>query len=187
MSSYLLPFFIAKKCTNNEFPILLLIDFHSPGYASDPECGRSVVRGIEEGKRLRRKRRGEGRQVGRIENWQPLAAEKEQQKKKEKKKEEGEKKSRKYVHEILAGKSDELRSVRVEKDGGDEWSCGEAEGGREIYRAVQGGGEIPLTGLGRRMVEKVEGKAGEYVQVLRDQVKPGGCWIEDAEEEHILT
>ena len=30
---------------------------------------------------------------------------------------------------------------------------------------VVGGGEIPLTGLGRRKVEKVEGRAGEYVQV----------------------
>ena len=30
---------------------------------------------------------------------------------------------------------------------------------------VIGGGEIPLTGLGRRKVEKVEGRAGEYVQV----------------------
>ena len=29
---------------------------------------------------------------------------------------------------------------------------------------VAGGGEIPLTGLGRRKVEKVEGRAGEYVQ-----------------------
>ena len=32
---------------------------------------------------------------------------------------------------------------------------------------VQGGGEIPLTGLGRRKVEKVECRAGEYVQVIR--------------------
>ena len=90
-------------------------------------------------------------------------------KKKEKKKREGTgetKKSRKYVHEILAGESDELRSVRVEKEDGDD-SSEEEEVGREVYRAVQGGGEIPLTGLRRRKVEKVEGRAGEYVQVMR--------------------
>ena len=34
-----------------------------------------------------------------------------------------------------------------------------------IVKIVAGGGEIPLTGLGRRKVEKVEGRAGEYVQV----------------------
>ena len=34
-----------------------------------------------------------------------------------------------------------------------------------IVKVVAGGGEIPLTGLGRRKVEKVEGRAGEYVQV----------------------
>jgi len=139
------------------------------GYASDPECGRAVGRKLEEGRRRRRtqtKKRGEGRRVGRIENWQPLA-EKEHKKKKKEKKEEGEretKKSRKYVHEILAGESDELRSVRVEKESGDESSEEGELGGREVYRAVQGGGEIPLTGLGRRKVEKVEGRAGEYVQ-----------------------
>ena len=100
-------------------------------------------------------------------------AEKEHKKKKKEKKEkkeEGEretKKSRKYVHEILAGESDELRSVRVEKESGDESSEEGELGGREVYRAVQGGGEIPLTGLGRRKVEKVEGRAGEYVQVIR--------------------
>ena len=144
--------------------------FPFPGYASDPECGRGVGRKLEEGRRRRRtqtKKRGEGRRVGRIENWQPLAEK--EHKKKEKKKKEGTgetKKSRKYVHEILAGESDELRSVRVEKEDGDESWEGES-GGREVYRAVQGGGEIPLTGLGRRKVEKVEGRAGEYVQVMR--------------------
>ena len=111
--------------------------------------------------------------------------EREHKKKEKKKKEETKKKSRKYVHEILAGESDELRSVRVEKE--DESSEEGEEGGQEIYRAVQGGfllpfspffwpffhffvqggGEIPLTGLGRRKVEKVEGRAGEYVQVIR--------------------
>ena len=43
--------------------------------------------------------------------------------------------------------------------------------GRRVVRKIKkkvivaGGGEIPLTGLGRRKVEKVEGRAGEYVQV----------------------
>ena len=150
--------------------------FPSIGYASDPECGRVVGRKTEDGRRRRRiqtKKRGEGsRRVGRIENWQPLLAEKEHKKKEKKKGKEEVKRSRKYVHEILAGESDELRSVRVEREGGDESSEGEEEGGgREIYRAVQGGGEIPLTGLGRRKVEKVEGRAGEYVQV--NSLKPG--------------
>ena len=114
-------------------------------------------------KRTQMKKRGEGRRVGRIENWQPLTGEKEH-KKKEKRKEET-KKSRKYVHEILGGESDELRSVKVEKEA--ESSEGEEEGKGEVYRAVQGGAEIPLTGFGRRKVEKVEGRAGEYVQVLQ--------------------
>ena len=100
--------------------------------------------------------------------------EREHKKKEKKKKEETKKKSRKYVHEILAGESDELRSVRVEKEVGDDCSKGEEEG-REIYRAVQGGGEIPLTGLGRRKVEKVEGRAGEYVQV--NKLNPGECRV----------
>ena len=85
------------------------------------------------------KKRGEGRRVGRIENWQPLTGEKEH-KKKEKRKEET-KKSRKYVHEILGGESDELRSVKVEKEA--ESSEGEEEGKGEVYRAVQGGAQIP--------------------------------------------
>ena len=148
--------------------------FSSPGYASDPECGRVAGRKTEDGRRRRRiqtKKRGEGsKRVGRIENWQPLLAEKEHKKKEKKKGKEEVKRSRKYVHEILAGESDELRSVRVEREGGDESSEGEEGGGREIYRAVQGGGEIPLTGLGRRKVEKVEGRAGEYVQVNSSRI-----------------
>ena len=64
--------------------------------------------------------------------------------------------------------------MRVEKEVGDDCSKGEEEG-REIYRAVQGGGEIPLTGLGRRKVEKVEGRAGEYVQV--NKLNPGECRV----------
>ena len=67
-----------------------------------------------------------------------MEKEKEHKKKEKKKREETKKKSRKYVHEILAGESDELRSVRVEKEDTDESSEEREEGGREIYRAVQG-------------------------------------------------
>ena len=89
---------------------------------------------MEERRRRRRRRRGEGSRVGRIENWQPVE---EQNKKREKKKEEGEvKRSRKYVHEILSGKSDELRSVRVRREFSDEEE--DEEDLRDLYRTVQG-------------------------------------------------
>ena len=90
---------------------------------------------MEERRRRRRRRRGEGRRVGRIENWQPVE---EQNKKREKKKEEeeGVKRSRKYVHEILSGKSDELRSVKVRREFSDEEE--DEEDLRDLYRTVQG-------------------------------------------------
>ena len=92
----------------------------------------------ERRRRRRRRRRGEGRRVGRIENWQPVE---EQNKKREKKKEEEEegeeaKRSRKYVHEILSGKSDELRSVRVRREFSDEEE--DEEDLRDLYKTVQG-------------------------------------------------
>ena len=46
------------------------------------------------------------------------------------------KKSRKYVHEILSGKSDELRSVKVRREFSDEEE--DEEDLRDLYRTVQG-------------------------------------------------
>ena len=98
---------------------------------------------MEERRRRRRRRRGEGRRVGRIENWQPVE---EQNKKREKKKEEGEvKRSRKYVHEILSGKSDELRSVRVRREFSDEEE--DEEDLRDLYKTVQGFSFWQLTNI----------------------------------------
>ena len=98
---------------------------------------------MEERRRRRRRRRGEGGRVGRIENWQPVE---EQNKKREKKKEEGEvKRSRKYVHEILSGKSDELRSVRVRREFSDEEE--DEEDLRDLYKTVQGFSFWQLTNI----------------------------------------
>ena len=99
---------------------------------------------MEERRRRRRRRRGEGRRVGRIENWQPVE---EQNKKRErKKKEEVEvKRSRKYVHEILSGKSDELRSVRVRREFSDEEE--DEEDLRDLYKTVQGFSFWQLTNI----------------------------------------
>ena len=98
---------------------------------------------MEERRRRRRRRRGEMRRVGRIENWQPVE---EQNKKREKKKEEGEvKRSRKYVHEILSGKSDELRSVRVRREFSDEEE--DEEDLRDLYKTVQGFSFWQLTNI----------------------------------------
>ena len=119
------------------------IIFFFPGYASDPECERGKML-MEERRRRRRRRRGEGRRVGRIENWQPVE---EQNKKRERKKKEvGEvKRSRKYVHEILSGKSDELRSVRVRREFSDEEE--DEEDLRDLYKTVQGFSFWQLTNI----------------------------------------
>ena len=125
-------------------------------------------RGGQKGRRRLPKKTGlpkrkEGRTVGRIENWSPAvegeAREREEGEQGEKKK----KKERKFVHEILGQDREmELQSVRVQKEVDKE--DGEEGEVREAYRVVQGGGEIPLTGLGRRRQDRVEGRAGELDQ-----------------------
>ena len=141
----------------------------SPGYASDPECGGGTERGRggqKERGRIKKTglpRRREGRRVGRIENWSPAgqgeARGREEGHQGEKKK----KKERKFVHEILGQDREmELQSVRVQKDVDEE--NGEEGEVSEAYRVVQGGGEIPLTGLARRRQDRVEGRAGELDQ-----------------------
>ena len=70
----------------------------------------------------------------------------------EKKKEEGEvKRSRKYVHEILSGKSDELRSVRVRREFSDEEE--DEEDLRDLYKTVQGCSFWQLINIEGRVVE----------------------------------
>ena len=101
--------------------------------------------------------------MGRIENWSPAgqgeARGREEGQQGEKKK----KKERKFVHEILGQDREmELQSVRVQKDVDEE--NGEEGEVSEAYRVVQGGGEIPLTGLARRRQDRVEGRAGELDQ-----------------------
>ena len=86
--------------------------------------------------RRRRRRRGEGRRVGRIENWQPVEEQNKKREKKKKEEVEEVKRSRKYVHEILSGKSDELRSVRVRREFSDEEE--DEEDLRDLYKTVQG-------------------------------------------------